>query len=133
MAALLTLNQNPVVEDRLTIIDIMLTRYYVSLDSQSTIFLGAVKSLPYIVLSSGRDGGIDKAALETKIKDDVEALMRPYFDSNETVVTILDSNTNLGRVDIYLMFTGIYDNKKYTADRTWELKDSKLVKMSQLQ
>ena len=133
MAALLTLNQNPVVEDRLTIIDIMLTRYYVSLYSQSTIFLGAVKSLPYIVLSSGRDGGIDKAALETKIKDDVEALMRPYFDSNETVVTILDSNTNLGRVDIYLMFTGIYDNKKYTADRTWELKDSKLVKMSQLQ
>lgn len=133
MAALLTLNQNPVVEDRLTIIDIMLTRYYVSLYSQSTIFLGAVKSLPYIVLSSGRDGGIDKAALETKIKDDVEALMRPYFDSNETVVTILDSNTNLGRVDIYLMFTGIYDNKKYTADRTWELKDSKLVKLSKLQ
>jgi hypothetical protein len=85
------------------------------------------------VLTSGRDGGVDKAVLETKIKDDVEFLLRPYFDTVETVVAILDSTTNLGRVDIYLIFTGIYQNQKYTADKTWELKDSKLLKLSKLQ
>jgi hypothetical protein len=133
MAALLTLNQNSIVEDRNAIIDIMLTRYYVSMHSQSNIFLKSVKSLPYVVLTSGRDGGVDKAVLETKIKDDVEFLLRPYFDTVETVVAILDSTTNLGRVDIYLIFTGIYQNQKYTADKTWELKDSKLLKLSKLQ
>lgn len=133
MTALLSLNQNSVIEDRNAIIDIVLTRYYLAYHSQSSIFLNKVKSLSYSIMTSGRDGGVDKAILETKIKDDVESLLRPYFDTIQTVVTMIDSKTQLGAVDIYLMFTGVYNNASYDTDKIWTIKDSKLVKLSELQ
>lgn len=133
MTALLSLNQNSVIEDRNAIIDIVLTRYYLAYHSQSTIFLNKVKSLSYSIMTSGRDGGVDKAILETKIKEDVESLLRPYFDTIQTVVTMIDSKTQLGAVDIYLMFTGVYNNASYDTDKIWTIKDSKLVKLSKLQ
>ncbi len=133
MTALLSLNQNSVIEDRNAIIDIVLTRYYLAYHSQSSIFLNKVKSLSYSIMTSGRDGGVDKAILETKIKEDVESLLRPYFDTIQTVVTMIDSKTQLGAVDIYLMFTGVYNNASYDTDKIWTIKDSKLVKLSELQ
>lgn len=133
MTALLSLNQNSVIEDRNAIIDIVLTRYYLAYHSQSSIFLNKVKSLSYSIMTSGRDGGVDKAILETKIKEDVESLLRPYFDTIQTVVTMIDSKTQLGAVDIYLMFTGVYNNASYDTDKIWTIKDSKLVKLSKLQ
>ena len=96
MTALLSLNQNSVIEDRNAIIDIVLARYYVSYRSQSTVFLGKVKSLSYSIMSSGRDGGVNRAILETKVREDVEAMLRPYFDSIQTVVTIIDSTAQPG-------------------------------------
>ena len=133
MTALLSLNQNSVIEDRNAIIDIVLARYYVSYRSQSTVFLGQVKSLSYSIMSSGRDGGVNRAILETKVREDVEAMLRPYFDSIQTVVTIIDSTAQPGALDIYLMFTGVYNNVSYDTNKIWSLKDSKLVKLSALQ
>jgi hypothetical protein len=133
MTALLSLNQNSVIEDRNAIIDIVLARYYVSYRSQSTVFLGKVKSLSYSIMSSGRDGGVNRAILETKVREDVEAMLRPYFDSIQTVVTIIDSTAQPGALDIYLMFTGVYNNVSYDTNKIWSLKDSKLVKLSALQ
>ena len=133
MTALLSLNQNSVIEDRNAIIDIVLARYYVSYRSQSTVFLGKVKSLSYSIMSSGRDGGVNRAILETKVREDVEAMLRPYFDSIQTVVTVIDSTAQPGALDIYLMFTGVYNNVSYDTNKIWSLKDSKLVKLSALQ
>lgn len=133
MSALLSLNQNSVIEDRNAIIDIVLARYYIAQYSQSNIFLGKVRSLSYSIMSSGRDGGVDRAVLESKIKDDIEALLKPYFSSTDTVVTILDSKTAPGTLDIYLAFNGVYNNASYNTDKFWAIQDSKLVKLSKLQ
>lgn len=129
---LITLNQNAIVEDRNTIMDIALARFYASRYSQSNVFLGAVQSLGYIVMLSGRDGGIDKVILGDHIKNATEVLLKPYFDSTNCIVSTLESTINPGTIDIEVMFTGTYLGKTYSIDKVWEVNDSKLKKISNL-
>lgn len=132
MTSLVTLNQNQIVEDRHQIIDIVLARFYIAKYSQSNALLGKVQSFNYIVMLAGEEGGINKSLLSKYVKDSIEILLRQYFDSINTIVTIVDSQTTVGAVDIQLMFTGNYKGVTYSADRVWEVKDSKLKVISDL-
>lgn len=121
------------ITDPLQRADLILYDFFVANYSQSIIFRGQIKSLPYYI-QRNRDVSVLRDVLQTAIT----TLLNSYYDSAEISIKISPVKNALGIVeneftmDIQLSAIVIQDGKRYSLGKLINVENSSVNKISNI-
>lgn len=121
------------ITDPLQRADLILYDFFVANYSQSIIFRGQIKSLPYYI-HRNRDMSVLRDVLQTAIT----TLLNSYYDSAEISIKISPIKNALGIVDneftmdIQLSAIVIQDGKRYSLGKLINVENSSVSKISNI-
>lgn len=109
--------------------DQLLSYYFVAEDSQTQLYPGYVISLPAQVQKWGHD----EHELRLRIRDDLEAYLRPYFDEVAIeITTSMPAADETNRFDITLSCIVTDKGERYSLGRLISVMNSKIVRIAYL-
>ncbi|MNE09521.1 hypothetical protein D3C80_1021950 [compost metagenome] len=104
--------------------DKLIGYFFVSDFSQSHLYAGNIASLPYIIKASAEN----RSLLRSETSKQLTNLLRPYFDSVQVDVQVLDGDpTDPGKVNLRVDATVTQDGTIYSVGKEIQTINSKVV------